>query len=116
MGLVPNAVIHLFWGAHNLHQWIIIMMGTDKGTEGEWRRPYSMFTFCLLGGGGSACFRNFYYWASWPNEDSRVAVITGVWEVIWIVVSLVDLTYFLAKEHTWGMNMEEGYGERPHAG
>jgi len=104
-----NFVMHLLWGLHNLHQWVIIMRGADKGTEGEWRRPYPMFVFSLLGACGSGTLRNGI--ALWYGVNSTVNVVTGVYELLCFTLDFADLGYFMVKEFSWGANMEEGYGK-----
>mmetsp|Transcript_93340 Transcript_93340/g.247807 ORF Transcript_93340/g.247807 Transcript_93340/m.247807 type:complete len:203 (-) Transcript_93340:127-735(-) len=105
-----NCVMYGLWGAHNSHQWSIIMVGTDKGTEGEWRRPYPMFGFSLLGACGTGFVRNAIHIYS-GKVDPTVNYATGGYEILCLVIVLVDLGYFLATEHTWGMNKADDFGK-----
>jgi len=102
---LTNAVMQGLWGAHNLHQWIIIMRGADKGTEAEWRRPYPMFLWSLLGACGTGFVRNTYSFCY--GVDDTMSKVTGVYEILCLLLILADLGYFVLFEHTCGMNMEE---------
>merc|ERR1719195_1517569 len=105
-----NCVMQGLWGLHNLHQWIIIMRGADKGTETEWRRPYPMFLWSLLGACGTGFVRNLISIQT-GVVNPTVVWVTGVYEVICLLLILVDLFYFLLFEHSCGMNMAEDYGK-----
>ena len=104
MVFILNAVMHGLWGIHNFHIWTRIHRGLDKGTVSEWRRPYSMFFWSIVGACGTATIRNLGAVMYGPN--ALVIYITWAWEWFSLAVILVDFAYFLAKEHTWGMNME----------
>merc|ERR1719410_2025576 len=105
-----NCVMQGLWGLHNLHQWIIIMRGADKGTDTEWRRPYPMFLWSLLGACGTGFVRNLIHITSGHVNDT-VTWVTGTYEVICLLLILADLGYFLLFEHSCGMNMSEDYGK-----
>merc|ERR1740121_2029265 len=107
---LTNMVMQGLWGAHNLHQWIIIMRGADKGTDAEWRRPYPMFLWSLLGACGTGFARNLISIQSGVMNPT-VVWVTGVYEVICLLLIVVDLFYFLLFEHSCGMNMAEDYGK-----
>ena len=104
MVYILNAVMHGLWGVHNFYAWSCIYRGLDKGTVSEWRRPYQMFFWSIVGACGTATFRNVH--ATIYGANATVIYITWVWEWISLAVIAIDFVYFLAKEHTWGMNLE----------
>jgi len=106
---ITNCVMQGLWGAHNLHQWIIIMRGADKGTDAEWRRPYPMFLWSLLGACGTGFVRNALTLMNGVNDT--VTMVTGAYEILCLVLILADLGYHLVKEWSCGMNMADGYGK-----
>merc|ERR1719410_3272518 len=85
-----NCVIQGLWGAHNLHQWIIIMRGADKGTETEWRRPFPMFLWSSLGACGTGTVRNAIHIFT-GEVNPMVNWVTGIYEVLCLVLILADL-------------------------
>lgn len=106
-----NCVMQGLWGLHNLHQWLIIMRGEDQGTETEWRRPYPMFLWSLLGACGTGFMRNFIILVS-GHVNNSVVLVTGTYEVCCLILILADLAYFLVFEHSYGMNKKEDYGSK----
>jgi len=105
-----NCIMQGLWGLHNLHQWIIIMRGADKGTDTEWRRPYPMFLWSALGACGTGFLRNLLHIVNGQVDDT-ITWVTGIYEVACLVGILVDLFYFLLFEHSCCMNMAEDYGK-----
>merc|ERR1719433_61705 len=105
-----NCVMQGLWGLHNLHQWIIIMRGADKGTETEWRRPYPMFLWSLLGACGTGFVRNLIILMNGQVNDT-ITWITGIYEVTCLLLIVADLLYFIIFEHSCGMNKAEDYGK-----
>merc|ERR1712238_559699 len=105
-----NFVMHLLWGFSNGHQFILIMRGVDKGTEGEYRRAGPPFFWSCFGSCGTGTIRNFLHIYS-AEVSQNVNLYTGIYEFFCLNMILLDLFYFLAKEHVWGANKEEGYGK-----
>eukprot|EP00978_Attheya_sp_CCMP212_P002535 scaffold5152_cov60-Attheya_sp.AAC.1 len=100
-----NAIMHFMWGAHNLHQFYIAYNEIGAGTEDEWRRPYPMLGWSLLGACGSGFVRNVY--ANVNGINDGVIIFTWVWEWLSLGIILIDFGYFLLYEHTWGMAMKD---------
>jgi len=107
---IVNCVMQGLWGMHNFHQWIIIMRGADKGTDTEWRRPYPMFLWSILGACGTGFVRNLFSILNGSVNDT-VTWVTGIYEVVCLLLIVADLLYFLLFEHSCGANMAEDYGE-----
>jgi hypothetical protein len=105
---LTNCVMQGLWGAHNLHQWIIILRGADKGTDAQWRRPYPMFLWSLFGACGTGFVRNLLTLKYGAND--MVSLSTGSYEMLCLFLILADLGYFIVMEHSWGMNRKGDYG------
>ena len=97
-----NAVMHFLWGVHNLHLYITAITH-DKGTANEWRRPYIILLWSILGACGSGCTRNVYSLQYGPDDT----VTKATWVVEWGALGMIvlDLLYHLVAEHSFGMAM-----------
>jgi len=107
---IVNCVMQGLWGMHNFHQWIIIMRGADKGTDTEWRRPYPMFLWSILGACGTGFVRNLFTILN-GSVNNTVTWATGIYEVVCLLGIVADLLYFLLFEHSCCGNMAEDYGK-----
>jgi len=107
-----NMVMQGLWGLHNVHQLTIQLRGANAGTDAEFRRPYGMFLWSILGACGGDFFRNliFIYNGALPADDT-LTWVTGLYSVICLVLLTGELGYFMTKEMTWGMSMEDDYGK-----
>jgi len=107
---VVNMVMQGLWGLHNVHQLTIQLREANKGTDAEFRRPYGMFLWSILGACGGDFLRNLIFIHNGETSDV-VTWVTGGYSVICLVLLTAELGYFMAKEHTCGMSMAEDYGK-----
>ena len=103
-----NGLMHLLWGLHQFHLWVIFVTGKDKGEESERRRGIPILGFSICGSCGTAFLRNLLTYMNGANDT--VTIATGVLENMFLLALDADLIYFFFKEHTWGKNKKSDYG------
>ena len=101
--------MHLIFGAHNLHQFYLIVTNQYYGaSQLVWRRPWPVLLWSLLGACGLGAVRNVY--TSCYGYNAAIVGVTWIWEWTSLGLILVDFGYFLVVEHSWGMAMKQNGG------